>query len=958
MNGPDEPTPGSAWGLSDAAPAPGDALHTPEDSRYVPTGLVGAGGMGVVEAVHDRRLDREVARKMPAPGLDDRAGLALLAHEARITARLDHPNVVAVHDAGRTPDGRSYFTMRLVRGSTLSEVLRAPRSRADLPRLLRHLLDACRALGHAHALGIVHGDLKPGNVLVGPLGEAQVADWGLARFLDPAEPAPPTASGAGTPPWRAPEVEAGELATRASDVYALGVLLRELLSGDPSREPDAAPVDLLAVMRRATSAAPADRYPDATALGEDLERWLDGQPVLAHAYSPREMLTRLVRTWRVPIAVGAIAVVALAVTITVGTLRTSAERDRAVAAERSMRDVSATLWSDRALAALKRDDRPEAERAARASLALAPSPTSVGVLAAFGAAVPAELQSEYPLPACGSWIRFVEAGALCGDGDRVTQVGQGAASLASWDAPATDAIARADGTLALLLDGRIESLDPKTGARATLRGFAGRRGLVPGGLGAYVDREHVIPLSPGALEVAPCGEHDTVDGTATSADGTWWAVCGHGTLVTGDAKGHVRELIRDPDALRGVVVLVDDPASQRLLGGAMDGALVVIDKTRNAVVRYDKAGLDGVRALAVGGALVATVDDAGHVWLWRASDGASLGRLNVEGVRDVRWSGGHTLWIATTTLQRWRVPEGLSPYRWNERGGVSAMALSPNHDRLAVGSGATVSVRTLDGAAVTQAASGGGVAKALAFTTDGDRLAWTLALGPQALRWLDPADGQAPPETPPLGGMRRLVQAADDRFVAIDYGRSMVTWVGRQGAPTRFTLPSSGIDLVADRHGTRAWVLDGSGGIRVVDLLTQEVTLLGEQKGAQTMVLYGDGERLAVATSDHVKVFSTDRFIQVASWDVHDGLTALAFAPHGPTFATGHGDGVVTLRSAEDGSLLWSAPGHSDLVSSVLYLNDHNLLTGSWDGTVRRWSEDPLAPPPPRPEPHAPPPRW
>ncbi len=122
------------------------------------------------------------------------------------------------------------------------------------------------------------------------------------------------------------------------------------------------------------------------------------------------------------------------------------------------------------------------------------------------------------------------------------------------------------------------------------------------------------------------------------------------------------------------------------------------------------------------------------------------------------------------------------------------------------------------------------------------------------------------------------------------------------------------------------------------------------------MVQYGSGEGLAVATADHVSLYSTDRFIQGATWAVHDGLTALAVAPRWGTFATGHGDGVVALWSAEDGSLRWSAPGHSDLVSTLTYLRDDQLLTGSWDGTVRRWAMDPLAPPPPRPEPHAPPP--
>ncbi len=352
---------GSAWGLSsDASLGEDDPLGVDERARYVSSGLIGQGGMGVVEAVRDRRLDREVARKRASPELPAPIARALLAHEARALGRLDHPNIVTVHDAGRGADGEAFLTMRLVRGRTLADALTAPRSAADRPRLIRHLLEAARGLAHAHARGVVHADLKPSNLLIGPYGETQVADWGLARIRDPDAPTSPLGGGAGTPPWRAPEVEADGVAEPASDVYALGVVLREILSGDARRTTDDAPVDLLAVLRRATATDPAARYPDGATFAADLERWLDGRPVLAHAYSPRELFARLVWAWRVPLAVAAVAGAVLSVTLAQGALRLAHERDRAVDAERRATETAARLWTDRAVDALRRDDRPAA----------------------------------------------------------------------------------------------------------------------------------------------------------------------------------------------------------------------------------------------------------------------------------------------------------------------------------------------------------------------------------------------------------------------------------------------------------------------------------------------------------------------------------------------------------------------------------------------------------------------
>lgn len=301
--------------------------------------------MGVVRAAHDRLLGREVAHKRALRHTDGTI-IARFVREAKITAFLEHPAIVPVYDAGTGDDGEPYYTMRLVRGKVFTEAIAQAASLADRLRLLRHFHDVCEAVGYAHRHGIVHRDLKPDNVLVGEFGETQVVDWGLARRLDEQVPpatsvgGPPGSSGneaaaqhesgdsvtqvgavVGTPIYMSPEQARGDVADQRSDVWGLGVILWQILCGEtPStataaalrrgevassgevaaRLPAGAPRDLVAIMRRALAPDPAERYVDAKAMADDVATYLDGGLVAAHAYSPWEQLSRLVKTWRGP----------------------------------------------------------------------------------------------------------------------------------------------------------------------------------------------------------------------------------------------------------------------------------------------------------------------------------------------------------------------------------------------------------------------------------------------------------------------------------------------------------------------------------------------------------------------------------------------------------------------------------------------------------------------------------
>lgn len=261
-------------------------------SRYELGRLLGSGGMARVYEAADRVLERRVAVKLVRAGLAADAGVReRLLREARAAARFTHPNVVAVYDVGED-DGEPYIVMEFVDGRTLAQELS---ERAPLPvgDALHRAAGVLAALTAAHERGLVHRDVKPGNVLLTDDGFVKLADFGIAKGLDDAI-AGLTATGQilGTPRYLAPERVTGNTATPQSDLYAVGVLLYEMLSGSPpfdgeqsfaialahQREPvppleeaePSVPPWLARVVHRALEKDPAERYPSAAAMAQDL----------------------------------------------------------------------------------------------------------------------------------------------------------------------------------------------------------------------------------------------------------------------------------------------------------------------------------------------------------------------------------------------------------------------------------------------------------------------------------------------------------------------------------------------------------------------------------------------------------------------------------------------------------------------------------------------------------------
>jgi tetratricopeptide (TPR) repeat protein len=333
-------TPQSPWAAPDDDAAAGAA---PIDDRYAVASVIGSGGMGRILSAYDRRLHRRVALKelrVVRPEFERR-----FQREALLTARLEHPNIVSLHEAGMWPSGEPFYTMRLVSGRPLDKVIADAGTLAQRLALLPHAIAVADALAYAHQERIIHRDLKPQNVMVGEFGETVVIDWGLAKDLSGTVPdevgvgpyrTRPEMTGEtrvgevmGTPAYMPPEQAEAEPVDATADVYAIGAILYHLLAGAPpyggktslevldavangppvplSKRQPGVPPDLLAVIDRAMARDPAARYPTARELAEDLRRFQTGQLVGAHRYSPGQLLARWLRRHRAAVIVAGVA---------------------------------------------------------------------------------------------------------------------------------------------------------------------------------------------------------------------------------------------------------------------------------------------------------------------------------------------------------------------------------------------------------------------------------------------------------------------------------------------------------------------------------------------------------------------------------------------------------------------------------------------------------------------------
>ncbi len=289
---------------------------------------IGRGGMGVIYRARQRHSRRIVAvKRVLGYHADSRETLARFRREAQAAASLDHPNILPIYEVSESEDGLPFFSMKFAPGGNLQEV--GPALRNDPRQCVALVAKIARAVQHAHGKGILHRDLKPGNILLDAHGEPLVSDFGLAKWLDTTSDLTRTLTIFGTPGYIAPEQASGsaEQLKPAADVYSLGAILFDLLAGRPpflgshalsvirqASETSApklrtlskvADRDLETICARCLERDPSSRYRSAHDLAEDLERWLEGRPILARPVLPPTQLWRWSR--RNPVLTAAVA---------------------------------------------------------------------------------------------------------------------------------------------------------------------------------------------------------------------------------------------------------------------------------------------------------------------------------------------------------------------------------------------------------------------------------------------------------------------------------------------------------------------------------------------------------------------------------------------------------------------------------------------------------------------------
>lgn len=356
-----------------AGTAEGAATNAFVADRYRLVRMHARGGLGQVSVAIDEQFGRPIALKqIQAKWLPIDDVRRRFEREAEITGKLEHPGIVPVYSRGATTEGEPFYAMRFIAGESLDEAIKpyhsGGRDRFQLRKLLRRFIDVCNTLQYAHDQGVIHRDLKPQNIMLGPYGETLVVDWGLAKVASQLSTTGNGEQGPvwqsqdgdvlGTPLYMSPEQsQAADAVGPPADVYSLGVTLYQLLTGTtplaglsrnelfaklkqgklprPRERDSSLPRSLEAICLRALALEPTNRYASAAALAEDIERWLADEPVAAHREGIGERTTRLARRHRSWVTAGGIALGLVAVAAITATVLVDQSRRQALALAQS-----------------------------------------------------------------------------------------------------------------------------------------------------------------------------------------------------------------------------------------------------------------------------------------------------------------------------------------------------------------------------------------------------------------------------------------------------------------------------------------------------------------------------------------------------------------------------------------------------------------------------------------------
>jgi eukaryotic-like serine/threonine-protein kinase len=852
------------------------AAHVDDPERYEQIGEHARGGLGRVVRAVDKKLGRTVAVKELLR--HDASNEARFLREAMITARLEHPGIVPVHEAGRWPNGDPYYVMKLVEGRTLKALIDERKTLRERLALLPHVIAIADAVGYAHSESVIHRDLKPSNVIVGAFGETVVIDWGLARDRKRNVPEPPAphviyaaSSGAstvsgkvvGTPSYMSPEQARGELVDERADVYAIGTVLYELLAGIPPHHdatpqatlerviagpprPLAAlvpqlPSELATIVAKAMARCPDDRYANASLLAEDLRRFHCGKLVSAHSYTAWSLLRKKLAQHRGVVAVAVVSVVALGA-VGVGSFRrVVAERNIAqVERARAFESQAQTEKRQRELVLLQ----------AETSLRKDPTATLAWL-------------KDYPIGDAdrAKVLDLVDEAVALGVARHVLRPGD-------W---AMDAMFTPDGNTVVVAvrDGTVRVYDARTGVGREL----GRSGSAASMMAMAPDGRFVVTAGRlGDVTVWP------LDGAPprTLVDGR--------TITTGKLLSTIR---LSPDGQR-VLVLREGtaPAAYPIDGGAPEP----IGPARPGKLAV--ASADWSRQVAeVSPNEVAAIDPGGPGGVLRP-----LGKT-AKALKWIDLSPRGDVVVLHDGEALWLVPFAGGPLRRLAAypGEIKQTVWSPDEQTIAVG-GEVQDIKLIDVAT-------GGVRDLRGHTDANYMLQWSR-------------DG------------RRLLSASDDATARV--------WTVADGSSialrghdddvnhARFSLDESAV-VTASYDGTaRVWRIDEPGSRTLVEV-------------DRIVDLRLEGDRALVATPHEVSWWNvaSGRRVPIFSW-AEQGLGRAQASPDGEHLLVPAADGSAELRHRAGPPT--QLRGHTAAILQAQFSRDGRLLyTSSRDGTLRRW---------------------
>jgi eukaryotic-like serine/threonine-protein kinase len=868
---------------------------------------LGRGGMGVVYKARQTTLGRLVALKMILAG--EHAGpkeLARFRGEGEAVARLQHPHIVQIFEVGDY-DGHPYFSLEFVDGGSLAQKLDgAPWPPRPAARLVETL---ARAMQVAHQAGIVHRDLKPGNVLLTRDGQPKITDFGLAKKLDGkpgvSTPGGLTASNAilGTPSYMAPEQAGGnnKEVGPAADVYALGAILYELLTGRPPfkaatpletvfqvvRDEPAAPRllqsktprDLETICLKCLHKEPRKRYADAAALAEDLQRFQEGKPIAARPVGSAERGWRWCR--RNPVVAGLAAAVAVSLLAGAGgasyfafqanwradqlavenrradakTIEAQGNADLAAAqaAETETQRVRAVKGEAEVNAQLDFTRRTLMTTQLQRVAALMKRDPDQGVELLNDQKVCPQDRRDF---AWGFYYRFCKR-------DRLTLVGNGDTVQITPDGKTLGSASE---------DGTVKLLDAATGQeRAVLKG--------------HTDKVTCMAFTPDGKTLASGSPDHTVK---------LWDV----------ATGQERATIKGCDTPLGFT-----PDGKTLASVSMDGAVMTLWDVATGKERATLKGVSVPVAFTADGKTLASGHGDGTVTLWDV--GAGKERATLKGhsgqVMSLAFApDGKTLASASAdgTVKLWDVT--ASKERANLKGHawvVPSVAFTPDGKTLASGS-LDETVKLWDVATGQERATltgHTGRVWSVAITPDGKTLA---ASGYKTIKLWDVATGQ---ERAALTGHTDWI----DHVAFTADGKTLVSW--------------------SSDHTVKLWD---------VSMDQERATLKGHTDRVTCMAITPDGKTLASASwDDTAKLWDVATGQERATLKGHTlFVSSVAFTPDGKTLATGHGDGAVKLWDVATGQERATLAGHTTWIRAVAFTADgQTLASASDDGAVKLW---------------------